>query len=284
MPYDIKAVSQAVLRMDSYLRKKYAEEDTPKKLWENTYIYHQLEKRKAKGIFTVSDHIHAMVYSMLSSGMSWERVEAGIDIKTGKIFPIDELFHDYDPEYILSCDPKELRNIIKEEHHLATFSTKKQMEAIIVPNIRKLQELDRQYNGIDNYYQQFLTGDRPINNLVRQLSSPDSKDKLKQMGVPLTAEYLKNVGYDLGKPDRHICRILGSTALGCSDMKIVPVYDALDIVADIAAELDKPAAEVDYILWSYCAKGYGEICTKPTNKRKPQHEICVAKDICNYEE
>lgn len=29
------------------------------------------------------------------------------------------------------------------------------------------------------------------------------------MGIPLAAEFLKNLGYDVAKPDRHICRAVG---------------------------------------------------------------------------
>ena len=36
----------------------------------------------------------------------------------------------------------------------------------------------------------------------------------------------------------------------------------IDIVTKIACALSKPVAEVDYILWAYCAKEYGEVCTK----------------------
>lgn len=287
MPNDIKTIAKAVSEMDNYLQTALA--DTPKKLWKNTYIYHQIEKRKSGGIFTIEDHIRGMVYSMLSSGISWGRVESGIDLKTGMIKPIDDLFHDYDVKYLLQCDPEELRNQIRELH-LASLSTRRQMIALITDNIPKLQHWIKAYGSIDNYYKLHIKGDRPINNLVSRLAFPDGEDKLMQMGIALTCEYLKNVGYDLGKPDRHICRILGSTALGVSDMKIVPAYEALNIVADIATELNKPAAEVDYILWSYCAKDYGEICTKPPQNpnsrtaKKPQHDICVAKDICKFKE
>ena len=84
------------------------------------------------------------------------------------------------------------------------------------------------------------------------------------------------VGYSIAKPDRHICRILGADCLACSDKKTVPAFEAIDIVAAIAAELQKSAAEVDYILWSYCAKGYGAVCTL----QSPKCEICVAKKHC----
>lgn len=99
------------------------------------------------------------------------------------------------------------------------------------------------------------------------------------MGEALTAEYLRNVGYDISKPDRHIRRILGSKYLGCSECEIVPIFEAFDIVAEIAEELNKSVAEVDYILWSYCAKDYGEICTK----NKPKCDICAIKCYCNKE-
>lgn len=113
--------------------------------------------------------------------------------------------------------------------------------------------------------------------LVKALSAPHSGYKLAQMGEALSAEYLKNVGYDIAKPDRHIRRILGSKVLNCSTHEVVPIFEAFDIVAALAKELNRPAAEVDYILWSYCAKGYGEICTA----KNPKCDICVANQFCN---
>ena len=80
-----------------------------------------------------------------------------------------------------------------------------------------------------------------------------------KFGEALITEYLKNVGYDIAKPDRHIRRILGRNILDCSEHENAPAYEAIDIVAAIARQLNRPAAEVDYILWAYCAKNYGEI-------------------------
>ena len=82
------------------------------------------------------------------------------------------------------------------------------------------------------------------------------------MAEALVSEYLRNVGYDLAKPDRHLSKIWGSTGLGCSDKAEVPPYEVIDIVAEIANIVGKGPAEVDYILWSACAKGYGEKCIK----------------------
>lgn len=277
MNIKIKEVAQAVELMDKQLRTELLIKDNKiqqKKLWENTYIKHQIDKRNNGECFSVNDHICAMVYSMLSSGVPWERVEKGIDNTTGKITSIDKIFHQYDLEYILKCTPERLNNEIKEIHCASQY-TLKQMHALINTNIPKLIKLAKEYGSIDDFYSYIVNDDNSKKTLVLVLSDRHSIYKYEQMCEALVAEYLKNVGYAIAKPDRHICRILGSEILGCSKCKTVPVYEAFDIVAEIAQKMNRPVAEVDYILWSYCAKGYGEICTK----NNPKCDKCVAKKI-----
>ena len=140
MNIKIKEVAQAVELMDKQLRTELLIKDNKiqqKKLWENTYIKHQIDKRNNGECFSVNDHICAMVYSMLSSGIPWERVEKGIDNTTGRITSIDKIFQQYDPEYILKCKPESLNNEIKEIHCASQY-TLKQMHALINTNIPKL--------------------------------------------------------------------------------------------------------------------------------------------------
>lgn len=246
-----------------------------KKLWENTYIKHQLDRRKRKDTFSISDHIRGMVYAMLSSGIAWERVENSIDITTGRIEVIDEAFHQYDPDILLACSPEKLSDRVKQLH-CASQSTKKQMAGLINTNIEKLMQLEKEYDSIDTFYQRFIDKDSSCKTLIKTLSDSDSVNKMVEMGEALNAEYLRNVGYDMAKPDRHIRRILGSNVLDCSEHETVPLFQTFDIVKDIAEELGKSVAEVDYILWSYCSKGYGEVCTAIN----PKCNICVARQIC----
>lgn len=275
---NIFETAKAVEQMDKHLREDLFTQNgkiQEKKLWENTYIKHQLDRRKQGDKFSISDHIRAMVYSMLSSGISWSRVESGIDIKTGKISPIDEIFHNYDPDFLLKCNPDELAEKIRELG-CASQSTRKQMKALIYTNIPKILKLQENYNCVDAFYKKLIDIDSSLKTLVLLLSSADSKYKFSEMGEALVAEYLKNVGYNIAKPDRHITRILGSKHLACSEYETVPVYEAIDIVAEVANILNKPAAEIDYILWSYCANGYGEVCTSI----KPKCAICTIKKYC----
>lgn len=278
MSRNICEIAEIVVQMDKQLRNDlFYKNDViqEKKLWENTYIKHQIDKRNNGGIFTINDHIRAMVYSMLSSGIVWERVEKGIDIKTGRIKPIDDIFHNYDVDYILQCNPDQLADEIKNLG-CASQSTRKQMKAIVSKNTAKIKSFEKYYGSIDSYYKKFIEQDKTLKTLVEQLADSKSENKFEEMAESLVAEYLKNVGYDIAKPDRHIRRILGSKILGCSEYEEVSVYEAFDIVAEIAQEINKPVAEVDYIIWSYCANGYGEICTS----KNPKCDKCVANRIC----
>lgn len=276
----IDKVATAVRLMDKHLREELLIKDgvlQSKKLWENTYIKKQIDKRMNSSTFTIQDHIRAMVYSMLSSGASWKRVEPGIDINTGRITHIDEILCQYDVDTLLNSDPMMLVEKIKRQT-LGTQYTKNQMYALIEHNIPQMLSLEKEYGSIDNFYQHFINADTSLRTLILILSTNDSKYKYAQMGEALIAEYLRNVGYDIAKPDRHIRRILGSKVLGCSDSDITPINGAFDLVTEIAKVTGKQIAEVDYILWSYCATGYGEICTT----RHPKCAVCVARKLCNY--
>lgn len=279
--YNLHEICCVIEQMDLHLRTALLKEDdgsvSKKKLWEYTYIRHQIDKRKSGDVFSINDHIRAMVYSMLSSGTSWKRLEEGIDIESGKIIPIDRIFCDYDVNQILQFKPEQLRDLLKEQHFASQY-TVKQMQALLEVNIPKLMFICEQYHSIDEYYQTYIETDRSLKSLITTLSEIDSKNKLKQMDTALVCEYLRNVGYDVPKPDRHIRRILGRDILGCSDKEIVPVYEVFDIISAISTDMNKSSAEVDYILWSYCADGYGEICTK----KNPKCSKCIASEKCEY--
>ncbi len=280
----IETISKKVADMDEYLRKLYYENKLCKKLWENTHIYHQIEKRKRQEQFNVEDHIRAVVYSMLSAGIQWNRVEKYIEGCSGEMPLVDKVFYNYCPEYIEKCNPNELLDKIKEMG-LASISTRKQMEALIGNGcetgiVKIMVEWGKKHKSIDDFYKDIGRDNHCT--LIKQLSS-NGENKLRQLGPALTAEYLRNVGYDLAKPDRHIRRILGSDYLGCSESKETQFDEAMEIIYKIAEKLEKSVAEVDYIIWSYCADGFGEICVKPSrySRKEPKCVKCVARDICN---
>lgn len=264
--------------MDLHLRNSLLIQDgeiQTKKLWENTFIKHQIDRRNAGEKFNIQDHIRAMVYSMISSGAPWKRVEERLDPVTGKITNLDKVFQNYDLEYLRNQSPDQLIRLIAGCQFQSIY-TKAQMKSLST-NISKFLKWEMTYGSIDAYYQTIIEKEGLLA-LLKSLSAYGSADKLTQLGPALAAEYLRNVGYDMPKPDRHITRILGSTCLGLSEKKNAGIEETFAIVSGVAKQLGKPIAEVDYILWSYCAKGYGEICTK----KNPKCALCVAKSICKH--
>lgn len=263
-----------VFAMEEQLKNNILK-DAPYKWWDNNFIKMQIEKRNKGETFTLKDHIRAMVYSMLSSGSSWDRISMDTDPDTKCIIPVDKVFFDYNTEQLLSQTPDGLKEAVKNIG-CGTLSTRKQMEALLTANIPKLLKLEREYGIIDIYYQKFIELDSTLKTLVTALSSLESKDKLVQMDIALVCEYLRNVGYDIPKPDRHLCRILGSDYLAFSNEQTVPHFEVFDIIRKLAEMTRKCNAELDYILWSYCADGYGEICTKKNAKCAE----CSATEYC----
>ena len=284
MGIDSKNVCKMIEQMNQHLRTKLLKKEgkvQKEKLWENTYIKRQIDKREKGSSFSVSDHIRAMVYSMLSGGQVWDKYANEADSQTGYITCIDTIFHDYYPTELLTCLPEQLFQELQKIHLAPRFGAAP-LEALIHVNIPKLLKWKEEYGAVDSYYQKYIqTGiDRhllvPERLLIETLSNAESNDKMEQMGVPLVCEYLRNVGYDLPKPDTHIRRILGSENLGFSTSRKVSEYRSIELVVRIAKAAQRSVAETDYILWSYCSDGYGEICTSVN----PKCDVCVAVGQC----
>jgi thermostable 8-oxoguanine DNA glycosylase len=106
------------------------------------------------------------------------------------------------------------------------------------------------------------------------LSKPNGKYKLKTVGMPLACEYLKNLGVDLVKPDRHLCRIIAR--LGYSKRNPAGEQETMEICHDIAVAYGMTDIEVDSILWQFCADGYFAQCTNT-----PDCSKCLVKN-CAY--
>lgn len=266
----IVSVSENVALMENCLR----ELPNAILLWESTYIHKQILRRKKGEAFSIIDHIRAMVYAMLSANARWERIEKDSCLKTGNIPAIDEIFRGYEPKELQNADSEEIYGAVRNMS-FANISTKRQIKALIEVNIPILMSFERRFGGVDKFYRLFTDIDETAKTLLVVLSDAGSPYKLEQLGDALTAEYLRNIGYDISGADKNIRRILGQEVLGCSDWRTVPVYEVLDIAAKLAERLNKSPAEVDYILRAYCAET--AICTP----KSPKCAKCVCQSLCN---
>ena len=236
-------------------------------LIQNGYTIQEIEtvqavKRRKNGeTFDFEDHIAGMVFALLGNQRPWKTISDHYET-------IKKIFHDFDPDYLQTIDPSILVSKLREIK-CGNRSINSQMHALN-DNIEEFKRIIRRYGSIDQY----VTSDEP---LVIAKSLAEGEYKLKQMGIALTIEYLKNVGIDAFKPDLHIKRLFGSERLAFSDKKMATEREILEIVDAISKETDIPIVEIDSIIWQFCATNYAEICGA-----NPKCEKCFVKTMCQH--
>lgn len=145
----------------------------------------------------------------------------------------------------------------------------------LIGTARKLFEHSRVHGSAEGYF----------TSLVRQMGGDpkqaalclgtSGKDKLPALGVALAAEALKNLGFDVAKPDRHVKRAVASFGLvPCEDWpgrngRAAPSFSSrrsclavMEAVQDIATAAGRPVVLVDNAIWLLCAKS-GLYLTNP---------------------
>jgi len=219
-------------------------------------------------VYSLNEHIEAVVLSLLSNQQKWRVV-------LPKLEKIKNDFSNYNADIIKNTKPEDLiNNIIRIK--AGNRNIKKQMEGLL-DIIFVLENIFKKHGSIDTYYNSLIKEDGNPDALIKKLSKPGSEYKLKNMGIALVCEYLKNIGIDIGKPDTHIRRIFGKSILGFSKNIEATEEDVLSYMKDIADKKGISQKEVDGLLWLYCADGFGEICTR----KEPKCSKCVIKEYCN---
>lgn len=208
-----------------------------------------------KESYTMNEHIGGMIYAQLSNQRPWKPIAE-------HFADIDAIFHNFDPEYLKSADPAELEAKIRAIR-CGNRQIHKQM-LFLKDNIEMLERIEKENGSIDAYLRNTKRED-----LVQSLSY--GKYKLKQMGVALISEYLKNKGVELVKPDVHVCRILGR--LGFTEHSPATEDEAFEVCHEIAVEYGMRDAEVDSVLWQFGANNYFALCSI-----EPGCEKCFVKD------
>lgn len=213
--------------------------------------------------FTTEEHIKGMIYSLLSAQTVWANIEANFT-------NIDKLFFNYNVSAIKNSDAQFFIDGLGALRCRSRLTNAQMRE--LHYNISVMEQIVCEYGSMDKY----VTSKSQIE-IVRELSDANSKYKLKQMGPALVWEYLRNVGIDGAKPDVHMKRILGSNRLGVSKYENATDDEVFQTCKKLAEETGLWMAEIDYLMWLYCATDRGEICTA-----HPNCEKCVIRKECKY--
>ena len=228
----------------------------------NTSLAAEIRRREEGKQYGIADHIRGIVYSMLTNQTKWYRVEPHLP-------EIDELFFDYDPELILQMPPAKFYEGLRQLK-CGNISTRAQME-VLPDNVRTLRQIEQDFGSIDA----FITAEPP-EVIVGKLSGGKSPYKMKMLGEALAWEYLRNVGIDGAKPDTHLRRFLGADRMGRGENSPATVSEVSEQVTMLSETTGLSKIEIDNLIWSFCAEGFGEICTA-----SPHCHNCPIRSYCN---
>lgn len=229
----------------------------------NDSISEMVVRRNRGEEFSFSEHLSALIYAMLTNQTKWNRIVPHLS-------DIDELFFHYNPDEIRQHPGKYFADGIFKLK-CGNISTAAQMENLSY-NISVMEKIANEHGSMDA----FITSE-PAHKIVRKLSTYRSPYKIKMLGEALAWEYIRNVGVDACKPDTHLRRFLGNARMGCSRTTVASVEETVKQVELIAKENNIPQSVVDNLIWSYCADGYGQICTAT-----PKCDLCVIKSFCHF--
>lgn len=226
-------------------QKTNQKDGTENQKWENTFIFRQINEQK-KDHNTPQEHMRAAVYSIISGGAKWNKYLDNIGQEEKTITNVEECFGHF-------SDMETVRKILDEKPN-SHFQKYIEGWRFFKRNIEELKLFaDSLDADVNNRYKEINNDDKTYFTLVNALSDPNSRYKVKGFGIPLACEYLRNLGYDIPKPDSHICDIL-------FDCSFIPSRSAQEeayyVMLDLAKVLDCSPAKLDYYLWSSCAFGY----------------------------
>lgn len=228
----------------------------------DTYIKNVLARTYNIKRFQFNDYIKALVCSQLSYQIGRDKIESHMS-------EIDALFFHFDRSEILNRPYTYFYDGIRQLK-CGNMLIRKQMEAL-AGNIHTLEIIEKDHDFIDIYF-----GTSPVHKIVREISS--GKYKLKYIGADLVWEFLRNAGIDFVKPGLHMNRIFGADRLGYSDKVLASDDGVVKAVGQISINNDNALlAEIDVLLWNFCAGENGAVCTETPNCGQ-----CPIQQYCSY--
>ncbi len=222
-------------------------------------------ERAAGRIWTNDEVFRGLLLSLLSSNTDWDKVER---IKAD----LGPLFGDYSLTRYAESKPEDVTTRIVPwflERRAGGPTLKARLVDLIDTSRTLIQRASPHGGNVDTYLGSlFEKLDRDPKQLAVALGRSGSPDKLRGFGIPLAAEALRNIGYDLAKPDRHVNRAAGcfgwvefrkwpdrSARRAPADATPKELLAVMTAVERTAHELEEPVSRFDNALWILCAKG-----------------------------
>ena len=248
--------------------------DTSLKDWRSRVdSFHQVaavEARAAGRAWSDDDTFRGLLLAVLSNNADWSKIE--------RVQPdLAKLFSDFSLNSYAKLPACEIRDRILPwflERKAGSVSLERDLVNLI-DSARLLTEHSRVHGTAEGYFTSLVRKFDGDPKKAALLLGSRGEYKLPAFGVALAAEALKNLGFDVAKPDRHVARAVASFGLvhfgkwPGRDGRTAPPLSSkksylavMGAVQDIASAAGMPVVMVDNAIWLLCAKS-GLYLTNP---------------------
>ena len=225
-------------------------------------LVNNVKLRKKGKKYTFEEHLKALIISLLSNHR-WgdNNIRENMDA-------IDEIFHNYNKNYLKVVDPCILVNKLRMIH-CTNPMINNQMKALS-KNIMVLEKIEKDYGSLDN----FVNKETP-NDIANMFN--DGKYKMMQVGRAFAYDYLKRVGVNTCKKSSQLERLFGSHRLGVVENANATEQQVLNIIKKIAKLNNCDEIVVESIIQQFCLLRSANICGE-----NPNCERCKIRNYCHY--
>ena len=203
-----------------------------------------------------------MVKAVLSNSTDWSKVERVLPELTG-------LFENFNLDYYSGLSKSDIDQVFLpwfKTRSAASLTMRRDLTNLI-GTAKKLREYCQRFGALESYFSSLLNMTRGnCMEVAFKIGSVRSSYKLPAMGIPIASEMLKNIGYDVAKPDRHVNRAMGCFGMVCfskwkdrsahkppeaSETEMMEVMRAVD---RFAKTINARVSFLDNTIWLLCAK------------------------------
>ena len=227
----------------------------------NDLIKESSSRRKGKK-YTFEEHLKALIIALLSNHR-W-----GDNNIRENMSNIDEIFHNYNKNYLKVVDSSILVNKLRKIH-CTNPMINNQMKALS-NNIMVLEKIEKDYGSLDK----FVNKETP-NNIANMFN--DGKYKLNQVGRAFAYDYLKRIGVNTCKKSAQTERLFGSNRLGIVENSNATEQQVLNIIRKMAKLSNCDEIIVESIIQQFCLLKSANICGE-----HPNCEKCKIRSYCHY--
>ena len=220
------------------------------------------ERREAGNRWNDNEVFEALLRAVLSNNTDWAKVES--------VLPeLGSLFSGYDlQKYAITSESHVHDTLVPWfKNRRAGSMTLRRSLVYLIQAARTLSDWAERHGSADDYFLCAIAsrnGDPILG--AAEIGRIDSQWKLPGFGIPISAEAFRNLGFDICKPDRHICRAVG--AFGFLEFRKWPdrsgtkqpqpdeseMIETMRAIERFATVLGERPTFVDNAIWLLCAK------------------------------